>query len=199
MTPSRRTVLQGGLASACAAMTTLPHWSLASPTSPTNEVSLLVVDDGFAEGRAFAEETARWNRNVHTISGDVTSLWYRDLHRRWQSATSVIAGLTGYTALFCLERLAWDANHRVVIRIDHTRRALGEIEHVVKASASVLSQTDRLPANWGPAMARLLLTSRIDSRAPRASRTVRSSSVFSAAWAEPLVSWVIAPKGWAGA
>lgn len=68
----------------------------------------VIFDEQFSACRAFAAEATRAGAPIQAIRGDITNLWFDDLHRRWQDGPAAVAGLTGYGALFCLEQLAWD-------------------------------------------------------------------------------------------
>ena len=123
---TRRDLLQAG-----AAISVLP-WAAHAATDP--EVSAptfhtVLFDAPFREAREFGAEGARLQMNVRGFHGDITNVWFRELAPVWRSlanrdmavatADMAIAGLTQYGALFCLERLAWDAGMRVVYRAEH--------------------------------------------------------------------------------
>ena len=75
-----------------------------------------IFDERFAAARAFAQDMQRLGIATHAINGDVTALWYHDLHFAWSKAPIQISGVTTAAALFCLETLARDAGHRVTHR-----------------------------------------------------------------------------------
>ena len=50
---------------------------------------------------------------VHCISGDITELWYNDLHKLWQEKTILTAGLTRESEFFLLKTLARDYDYDV--------------------------------------------------------------------------------------
>lgn len=85
-------------------------------TRATPDVYKAIVDERFSESVAFARDMEERGIPVHGISGDVTALWYHDLHFAWSNAPIHIVGLTTASALFCLETLARDARHRVTSR-----------------------------------------------------------------------------------
>jgi len=76
---------------------------------------LIIEDSRYAESAAFA---AQAGAPVFRIDGDVTALWYERLDRDWRTRQSVVAGLTGADALFCLERLAMDRGLRAVFKVE---------------------------------------------------------------------------------
>lgn len=53
---------------------------------------------------------------VLRFAGDVTSVWYDQLDRRWREPGHVLGGITGSDALFVLEVLATQHGRRVVSR-----------------------------------------------------------------------------------
>jgi hypothetical protein len=120
---SRRQVLQRGLAA-----TSLPlvvGVSLA-PIQAAHAKALeqtglykVLFDRRFAASREFGREALWQGQSVEGFDGDVTNIWYHDLHPRWQKGPAAIAGLTAHGALFCLERLAWDVGMRVTHRAEH--------------------------------------------------------------------------------
>ncbi|HXX45958.1 MAG TPA: hypothetical protein VEJ38_14610 [Candidatus Acidoferrales bacterium] len=154
----------------------------------------VVFDERFSASRAFAEEAERLGQSVHGIKGDMTDLWYHDLHARWTEEPAAIAGLTAHGPIFCLERLAWDHRMRVVFRVDHRYRQDGSIEHAISGPSSMLRRATALSdeINWSSEMANLVArcpatrsqTSQSNVIGPTAKRTDDP---------EHLISWVIAP------
>jgi hypothetical protein len=126
---SRREILQGGIA-----VTSLPlvaGLSLAPTASAAAAQTLdqaglarvrlykVLFDSRFAPARSFGRTAAWRGESVHGFDGDITNVWFHDLHPRWQHGAAAIAGLTAHGALFCLEQLAWDVRMRVVYRAEH--------------------------------------------------------------------------------
>ena len=83
------------------------------------KVHVAVFDRRFAAGRRFARSSETRGIATRAIAGDVTTLWYSELHPLWKQHPVAIAGLTTYGPLFCLERLAWDHGMRVLHRQEH--------------------------------------------------------------------------------
>lgn len=153
-----------------------------------------IFDRDFAEARSFARAVRARRIATQAISGDVTSLWYNDLYFRWRDGSVVMAGLTGRSALFCLEQLAWDAGHRVLLRVDHMQTADGTVEHAFHGTEEFVSSARRLAQweDWGARMANLLMHPHGVCRS--ASLALVETPIPSSPWSEPLASWVIAPK-----
>jgi hypothetical protein len=152
----------------------------------------LIFDRRLAAGVDFGREAGRLRgtQALHAIEGDVTDLWYHDLHPRWIRQPEAIAGLTAHGAIFCLERLAWDAGMRVVFRVDHHEQPDGSVLHVAQGSSPCCSATvqalNRAGTGWATLVARLV-TDSVGSV---------SATTGIAPLGPPtagLVSWVIAP------
>lgn len=156
-----------------------------------------IFDEDFAESRAFACGARDLGMTTHAISGDVTSLWYNDLYFQWRDGFAVIAGLTGASALFCLERLAWDAGHRIVLRVDHAPAPAGGLRHTFLGPSEMLGSS-LMSGRWpqpglGARMARLA-TQCPTRTGERVQRVVVDAEGLTDSWCESLVSWVIAPR-----
>lgn len=74
----------------------------------------VIYDERFESARRFAVCVRRIPVPVHSMCGDVTQLWYSHLYPLWKRTPAPIVGLTAYAAMFCLERLAWDRELRMV-------------------------------------------------------------------------------------
>ena len=122
---SRRTILQGAVAATSISILASVAWSplpvTPAPATALDHPSLykVLIDQRFAAARAFAHEAKGRGQSVYVFDGDVTDIWYQDLHRRWEQSRAPIAGLTAHGALFCLDHLARDARMRVVHRAEH--------------------------------------------------------------------------------
>lgn len=161
-----------------------------------HELQRVIFDRDFAEARSFASAVRALGIRAQAISGDVTSLWYDDLFFQWRAGAVVMAGLTGCSSLFCLEQLAWDAGHRVVLRVNHTPTANGTVEHTFHGSTALMAAAEQLIAqgsDWSASMARLVAQcpGRIRSHT---SRILIETPASSSPWSEPLASWLIAPR-----
>lgn len=185
------------MAGACTALPCAAVIGQASAGHGRLKPQRAVFDADFAAARSFAATAQALGMPTQPILGDVTSLWYDDLYFRWQTGLTVIAGLTGVSALFCLEELAWDAGHGVVLRVDHTRAANGSVQHDFRGAEELLLPRVVEPIakcpDWGAEMARLAMRCPDTSDGCR-SRALAGISDRSAPWSEPLVSWVIAPR-----
>ena len=88
-------------------------WPEASADATLYKV---IVDERFAASARFARHFSGRGIPVRSIRGDVTALWFHDLHFHWRSSRAPIAGLTTPESLFCLEVLARDAGMHVTGR-----------------------------------------------------------------------------------
>ena len=133
---NRREVLQGGIA-----LTSLPifanfAWSAtrAGP-APTvgwaHEFYRIVFDNRFAAARDFGAEAARRGFAVHGFSGDITAFWYHELDLKWRREPLTLAGMTLHGPLFCLERLAWDVDLRVLHRVEQGAATAGDDDRLI--------------------------------------------------------------------
>ena len=109
---SRREFLQAGLTGA--ALLAVP--ALPMLVRSDRRFYKAIFDQRFLDGVAFARDMRRSGVPIHAITGDVTALWYDDLHFAWANGPLEIVGMTTASALFCLETLARDAGHRVTSR-----------------------------------------------------------------------------------
>jgi len=110
---NRREFLQMGIAASALPISTelmLPNTSsTAENISPSIPIYKMIFDNRYAVARVFAKDIENAGGKTYGIDGDVTGLWYHDLHHRWKKGPVAIAGLTDANALFCLEQLAWSA------------------------------------------------------------------------------------------
>lgn len=122
---SRRTILQGAVAATSLPILAGVAWgarpAATAPATALDHPSLYKVlfDQRFAAARAFGRDAQWRGMSAQGFTGDITDIWYHDLHPRWLRGRAAIAGLTGHGVLFCLEHLARDARMRVVHRTEH--------------------------------------------------------------------------------
>ncbi len=129
----------GGLA---LAGVSLPGFASAlAPSQDKAPLSLFsaIYDNGFPASAAFGAAAEQQGYPTHDIDGDITDLWVRHLAERWQREPVAIAGLTHTSALFVLERMAWDHDLHVIFRARHRVRADGRIEHRLSGPSSMLN------------------------------------------------------------
>lgn len=196
---NRREFIQAG-----AAISALPLLSnFASPAwasaSGMPRLSKAVFDCNFSEGQTFGDEAKRLGIPIHSIDGDITDLWYNDLYHHWkQPGPTAIAGLTGVSSLFCLERFAWKSGLRVLFRADHTQRPDGAVEHRLSGPAELLKRADLNAGrcDWAAGMAQLAAGYSAGMTGPPQTQLSRSSaaSQHSQHWIEPLATWIIGPR-----
>lgn len=155
-----------------------------------------IYDERFADSRRFAAEARDLGVATHAIKGDITDLWLHDLDARWRADKAVVAGMTTQAVLFCLERLSWDHQMRVVFRAEHEFAGAGCIEHTIACSNLQVPAAQALQrdgSRWAPRMAHLL-------RQVPAGQSPDSGTAFTTPLsgqhdgAELLVSWIIAPR-----
>jgi hypothetical protein len=119
---SRRQILQSGLVATSlpivAGVSLAPLQSAHAKALAQPRLYKVLFDQRFAASREFGREAQWQGHSVQGFNGDITTVWYHDLHPRWQQGPVAIAGLTAHGALFCLERLAWDVGMRVTHRAE---------------------------------------------------------------------------------
>ncbi len=197
---SRREFLQIGLAASAlpiAGSTLSPEVLSASEGLAREPLYTVVFDERFPDSVTFGAEMRRLGAPTVGIAGDITDLWYRDLHARWKTGPVAIAGLTAHGPLFCLERLGWDHGMRVVFRADHRYVANGCIEHALAGPAVMLRQAADL-VTGAPEWATLV--AHVVARCPQSRVQASTTTIVTPVTrpvdqeAEPLISWVIAPR-----
>jgi hypothetical protein len=189
MMTNRRELLKVGLAAAAfpvAAGATLVE---------THGVPLYKVlyDTRFPASVTFGRRAEVGGLAVRAMTGDMTPFWYDDLYHRWKQGPVAIAGLTGYGALFCLERLAWEQRMRVVYRGEHTAAHGGCVAHRFEGPDALLSTAldTAAESGWAAALADVIAGCPA-SPAQRCTSTALTTD-GGVRLAETLFSWVIAP------
>jgi hypothetical protein len=204
---SRRRFLHASVAVAAAGAVGGVGTVLGSPRKlPTSSGRLLqlhavVVDQRFAESVEFGRELGRLGAETYGMHGDVTDVWYSRLYPLWKTGGVAVAGLTASGVLFCLERLGWDHNLRVVYRGSHQRVAADRMQHAMlgRTDWSALAR-DTASGNtpWPAAVAASIAHTESPCPAvptgrelqPMCSTALRGPGCPTDT---PLFSWVIAP------
>lgn len=196
---SRREVLKGGVAALTlpvAARAGLPGADVpGGGPADAHAFRAVIFDRRFAPSQAFGAAAQRLGLPVAAIEGDITALWFDTLEPAWRRQPAPIAGLTAHGALFCLERLAWDHDLRVVYRAAHAHRGPGRLEHALQGPPAMLRAGAALAAagsQWSECVAGMLAQCPIEAQA----RT--ELTVFGAGTAggeqDVLYSFLIAPR-----
>jgi hypothetical protein len=195
MTTRREFIEMGVLVSAVPlAAGSLASAATAAPVEGTLPYKI-IFDERFVESVAFGREAQRRGARVHSIAGDITSLWFNELDAQWKAQPITLAGLTAQGPLFCLEMLARDQGMRVVYRAEHVCSG-SATTHSVQGPQHVLNRLGDLAAagaNW-PARIASVATQCPHEWGKMASVTTSGASHFAIQGVpETLVSWVIAP------
>jgi hypothetical protein len=154
----------------------------------------VIVDDRFIAAKRFGVRASQEGIATRTIQGDITALWFNELHANWSKQPTPIAGLTERPALFCLEQLAWDHRMRVVYHAEHAPSSNEQIMHDVYIAAGNLnvSAFDSAASNWPEYAASSMAKLRFDTLTARGP----STACMPAAQQDKrgtLHSWAIAP------
>lgn len=198
--PNRREILIGGVAAG--ALAAAPGvLRAAAHATVVREVAApyrVVVDERHAAARALADAARARGWPVSTIRGDVTALWYGELALRWREGPAPIVGMTSASALFCLERLAWDAFMRLNLRIDHRGQRDGRVEHRLEAQPGLVAPGELAAlarADFAAALPPLLARATRARRGRPATRTLAGAAgTLAPAPEEWLVSWSIGTR-----
>jgi hypothetical protein len=116
---NRREFIQTGFAASMLPILATARELMPQPAAPVFPFYKVIFDRRFAASREFGNEMEKLGAAVYGIHGDITDLWYHDLSHRWKQSPAPIAGMTAHGPLFCLERLAWDHEMRVLSRTEH--------------------------------------------------------------------------------
>ena len=91
---NRREFLQMGIAASALPVSTglmLPNKSsTAENISPSIPIYKMIFDNRYAVARVFAKDTENAGGKTYGIDGDITSLWYHDLHHRWKKGDLIV-------------------------------------------------------------------------------------------------------------
>jgi hypothetical protein len=159
-----------------------------------HRIHKVVYDSRFDEPVRFAETARSLGLQTHAIEGDMTALWYGELHGLWQTGAVAIAGMTRHGPMFCLEMLARDHGMRLVYQAEH-QIGDGEVRHTVSGALPNIRRSidlTRSGAAWPELMAALVADTPVRP-ALSGSVGVVTRTEGSGAAEEPLFTWVIAP------
>jgi hypothetical protein len=190
---NRREFIQASIAvTAAASAAGTP--AQAARSAPPHRFHKVIYDSRFAEPVRFAEAAKALGLETHAITGDMTGLWYDELHDLWGEEAVAIGGMTRHGPMFCLEMLARDHGMRLVYQAEH-EIAEAEVRHTVSGALSNLKRSTGLTqsgAAWPELMARLVAETPVET-AVRGRVGVVTRTPGAEAAEEPLFTWVIAP------
>lgn len=193
---SRREFLQIGISATALPLGTRVSAAALGGSAQNVPLYAVICDTRFRESRSFGRRSEALGLSVHAIDGDMTKVWYDNIHPRWQESPVAIAGLTGHGAMFCFEQLAHDHRMRVVFRAEHRPRPGGFTVHEMTGPASMLSAAFDFGLgadSFGACMAE------VAARCPNGRSAVTAASTSSPERLDlrgdetALWSWVIAP------
>jgi len=189
---NRRQFIQAGIA-VTAASSVAAQPQTRGP-APTHRIHKVIYDERFAEPVRFARAAQALGLETHAISGDMTALWYGELHGLWLKEPVAIAGMTRHGPMFCLEMLARDHGMRLVYQAEH-EIAGAEIRHTVSGALVSVKRSTGLTqsgAAWPELMAGLVAVAPVEPALSGKIGVVTRTEAAAAA-EEPLFTWVIAP------
>lgn len=191
---NRREFLAAATAASAAPMAAKAAWAEAQ-SAEGGKLYAAVIDGRFAAARTFGDRMAHAGAPVRVIERDMTALWQDELRAVWAEKPVAVAGLTAAPALFCLERLAWDHNMRVVFHGEHRVDADGAA-HVLRVGAGGLRESDLFDAGarWPEALAAALTAHRVDPTTVYGATDAGLCATLADHPDHALVSWIIAPR-----
>jgi hypothetical protein len=152
-----------------------------------------VIDAASRDGQAFGRAASARGLTVHAIGRDLADVYFGGLVRHWrQHGTAAVGGLTGIAPLFCLERLAWDEDLRVVFLGRHRVAGSPEARHTLSGPSGTV-EVFRASArflDWRVALSHALTQIPVAPPILRPLSAVRDAAV---AGDPALFSWVLAP------
>lgn len=193
-----------GAAASVAAAASMSGGSHNDPLGLQLPLHLAIFDTRFPASLTFARTFAVRGVTLAPYDGDVTPVWFEELHPVWRQYPIAVAGLTTEGALFCLEQLAWDNGMRVAYRGFHYASPDGGMEHLLQSPAGRpqdvagrLAGAEPWPAQVAELIANIAAPAPAFPSNPRArsQATCHTRSGATAATGR-LVSWLIAPKKW---
>lgn len=186
---SRRRFMQAGIGLAGLAGLAGPA-AAAKVGGATHFMHRIIFDMRFAESRMFGAEADRLGQATVALDGDVGRLWTDHLAPLWSGGPAAIAGMTAPDALFCIERLAYDAGLRLVLRIDHRRHGAGGVDHHCEDDAVLAAFGSVGRTAFPTRSAEILMACSRHAMAlgPTCLAPRRAGDE------EPLISWAFAPK-----
>lgn len=198
--PSRREFLQIGVTAA----TTWPLASTAADAAGAPRAGLgllpiykIVFDRRYGHSVRFAERAAALGLATAAIEGDMTRVWYDDIHHEWRRRPIAIAGLTAHGPLFCFEQLGRDTGLRVVFRAEHRHAQHNELWHTLSGPEPMLdvcAALDRAGSRWPATMADAVASCPTGRWRTRAGRAATPNAEWPAdARDVNLYTWIIAP------
>lgn len=178
--------------------------ALASP-APTDSAVLVrrpckvLFDQRFESCRSFAAGAERLGCSTQSIAGDVTALWFDQLHPSWVRGERTLAGMTTASSLFCLEQLARDHWMRVSARIEHQRGRAGTLRHRLELHEPTMQQVTAVLATdtrWPERLAAPLLSGlSLATRGTVEEKLMLTRTLARDVPGVPLVTWVISASG----
>ena len=100
-----------------ASLLPLPGYARSAILASSNEISAnpvhFIYEKSYAELGSGKPPAFDDFEKVHVIDGDVTKVWYNELHYHWQKKSILTAGLTRDSGFFILKTLARDYGYTV--------------------------------------------------------------------------------------
>ena len=192
---NRREFLQIGVsATAWPLMARAAQAAGIEPPQERMPITAVVYDARYHESVAFARRSEALGLKALPIdNGDMTRIWFHEIHYRWRDRPVALAGFTAHGPMFCFAELARDVGMRVVFRGEHMASSAG-VAHAflgpIPMLADAASACRRAPS-VGASMADIVAACP-SGRLEIASVALTAPGAPPVA-GEPLYTWVIAP------
>lgn len=196
---NRREVLQMGLGVTLLPLDAATAWAVPAGTAREEKAIPLykaLYDMRFPASRVFGERmTVRGVPVAALTTGDMTSLWFDDLHHQWKKGPMAISGLTARGPLFCLEQLAWEHGMRVVFRARHSLTNEGSILHEIEGTDAAVEAAKRVAVDewWAAGFGDVIGYYAHTNGKQVSAQAATARSAVALPEEEALFSWVIAP------
>lgn len=185
---TRRTFISSGIGLVATAGTT-PAFAGLTGMRPGAASSLrtVVYDSRHEACNVFADAMRRLGVSGCRFDGDVTGIWSNVLHPLWAGGQASVGGMTTPGALFCLEQMARQFNHRITFRLDHLDPEDGDgtVHHAPWARSPIDHKQTGL--SWPQSMAWLVYSQASTGKRLPSTPIVEAPTLSKNA----LISWVI--------
>lgn len=168
---------------------------LSPPPCAAEPPYAMVYDSRFVASTDFAASAVRLGARMRDLDeGDVTRLWYYELHPLWQRQQVAIAGLTTHEAMIVLEGFGRVAGLRLVFSAEHAV-ARGEAKHALLGTATLVTRAESALRTqpWTTAIAKVLTSGQSTHREAAQHRATHILPAGPADLPVRLHSWLLAP------
>ncbi|MGH8389082.1 MAG: hypothetical protein ACRESJ_26980 [Pseudomonas sp.] len=156
----------------------------------------VISDARFLNCQRFGTAASEEGIRHFSVDGDITEIWFKHLDPMWRKSQPVVIGMTAHQPLFVLERLGWDRDMRVVLRVEHEWLPDGTVHHRLEAPAHQLPHIEALltdASDWSERLARLGANCNWSHQGMCTAGLASAPATNLLTAPAPLVTWVMAP------